>query len=95
MVNKFEIVGGFMQQTANEVIKTIRALPLQEKAKVYQWLEEERGESAQTIQTRENAKEQFERFRKRKNGFVKTARNIRMNGFVWLATNSSRTAVTL
>ena len=60
-----------MQQTANEVIKTIRALPLQEKAKVYQWLEEERGESAQTIQTRENAKEQFERFRKAQEWILK------------------------
>ena len=53
-----------MQHTANEVIETIRTLPIQEKAKVYEWLDEEKRGSAQTIQTRENAKEQFERFRK-------------------------------
>ena len=53
-----------MQHTANEVIETIRTLPIQEKVKVYEWLDEEKRESAQTVQTREKAKEQFERFRK-------------------------------
>ena len=53
-----------MQHTANEVIETIRTLPVQEKAKVYEWLDEEKRGSAQKTHLREKAKEQFERFRK-------------------------------
>ncbi len=53
-----------MQHTANEVIETIRTLPIQEKAKVYEWLDEEKRESAQKIRMRENANEQLARFRK-------------------------------
>ena len=52
-----------MQHTANEVIETIRTLPIREKAKVYEWLDEEKRGTAQKAQLRENAKEQFERFR--------------------------------
>ncbi len=31
-----------MQNTANEIIETIKTLPIREKAKVYDWLEEEK-----------------------------------------------------
>ena len=53
-----------MQHTANEVIETIRTLPIREKAKIYEWLDEEKRELMQKTTLRENAKEQFERFQK-------------------------------
>jgi hypothetical protein len=53
-----------MQHTANEVIENIKTLPIREKAKVYEWLDEEKRESVQNPQLRETSKEQFERFRK-------------------------------
>ena len=53
-----------MQHTANEVIETIRTLPIQEKAKVYEWLDEEKREFAGKAQNREKTKDQLERFRK-------------------------------
>ncbi len=53
-----------MQHTANEVIETIKTLPIREKTKVYEWLDEEKRELMQKTQLLENAKEQFERFRK-------------------------------
>ncbi len=33
-----------MQHTANEVIETIKTLPVREKAKIYEWLDEEKRE---------------------------------------------------
>ncbi len=72
-----------MQQTANKVIETIRALPIQEKAKVYEWLDGEKRESAQTMRTRENVNEQLERFRKAQ-GWVLKNRDEYMNQWVCL-----------
>ena len=72
-----------MQHTANEIIETIRTLPIQEKAKVYEWLDEEKRESAQKIQTRENAKEQFERFRKAQEWILENRRQY-LNQWVCL-----------
>jgi hypothetical protein len=60
-----------MQHTANEVIETIRTLPTQEKAKVYEWLDEEKREAAQKTRTRENANEQLVRFRKAQEWILK------------------------
>ncbi|MGI9056477.1 MAG: DUF5678 domain-containing protein [Pyrinomonadaceae bacterium] len=53
-----------MQHTANEVIETIRTLPIQEKVKVYEWLDEEKRELVGKSQNREKTKDQFERFKK-------------------------------
>ncbi|MGI8469417.1 MAG: DUF5678 domain-containing protein [Pyrinomonadaceae bacterium] len=53
-----------MQHTANEVIETIRTLPIREKVKVYEWLDEEKRELMQKARAREDTKEQLERFRK-------------------------------
>ncbi len=53
-----------MQHTANEVIETIRTLPIQEKAKVYEWLDGEKREFVEKSQNREKTKDQYERFKK-------------------------------
>ncbi|HMS42248.1 MAG TPA: DUF5678 domain-containing protein [Pyrinomonadaceae bacterium] len=53
-----------MQNSANEVIETIKTLPIREKAKIYEWLDEEKRELMRKPLSRENAKEQFELFRK-------------------------------
>ncbi len=60
-----------MQHTANEVIETIRTLPIQEKAKVYEWLDEEKREATQKTRTREDANEQLVRFRKAQEWILK------------------------
>ena len=72
-----------MQHTANEVIETIRTLPIREKAKVYEWLDEEKRGLAQKTHLRENAKEQFERFRKAQEWVLKN-REKYMNQWVCL-----------
>ena len=53
-----------MQHTANEVIETIRTLPVQEKAKVYEWLDEEKREFTGKSHNREKTKDQIDRFKK-------------------------------
>ena len=60
-----------MQNTATEVIKTIRALPIREKVKIYEWLDEEKRELMQKTPLQENAKAQFERFRKAQDWILK------------------------
>jgi hypothetical protein len=66
-----------MQHTANEVIETIKTLPIREKAKVYEWLDEEKRESVQNPQLRETSKEQFERFRKAQEWVLKNREKYR------------------
>jgi len=53
-----------MQHTANEVIETIRTLPIQEKAKVYEWLDEEKREFVKKSQRLEKTGDRLERFKK-------------------------------
>ena len=53
-----------MQHTANEVIETIRTLPIQEKAKVYEWLDEENREFVKESQRLEKTGDRLERFKK-------------------------------
>jgi len=53
-----------MQHTANEVIETIRTLPIQEKAKVYEWLDEEKREFVKESQRLEKTGDRLERFKK-------------------------------
>lgn len=72
-----------MQHTANEVIETIRTLPIQEKAKLYEWLDEEKHEFSQKAQNRKKSKEQFERFRKAQD-WVLENREKYMNEWVCL-----------
>ena len=72
-----------MQHTANEVIETIRTLPILEKAKVYEWLDEEKRGLMQKSPSRQNAKEQFERFRKAQEWVLKN-REKYMNQWVCL-----------
>jgi hypothetical protein len=72
-----------MQHTANEVIETIRTLPIQEKAKVYEWLDEEKREATQKTRTRENANEQLVRFRKAQEWILKNRQQY-MNQWVCL-----------
>jgi hypothetical protein len=84
-----------MQTNLEQVTEMIRALPVedyeklrevideQEKAKIYEWLDEEKRESAQTMRTRENANEQLERFRKAQE-WVLTNRDEYMNQWVCL-----------
>lgn len=72
-----------MQHTANEVIETIRTLPIREKAKVYEWLDEEKRGLAQKTPWRENAKVQFERFQKAQE-WVRENREKYMNEWVCL-----------
>ena len=59
-----------MQHTANEVIETIRTLPIQEKAKVYEWLDEEKRESVQKNQKRELKFRIWNKLSKKKIGAV-------------------------
>ncbi|MDQ3132530.1 MAG: DUF5678 domain-containing protein [Acidobacteriota bacterium] len=53
-----------MQHTASEVIETIRTLPIQEKAKVYEWLDEEKREFVKKSQSLEKTGDRLERFKK-------------------------------
>ncbi len=53
-----------MQHTANEIIETIRTLPIQEKVKVYEWLDEEKREFiGKAAQRREKVENQIKRFK--------------------------------
>ncbi len=72
-----------MQHTANEVIETIRTLPIKEKVKLYEWLDEEKREFKQKAQKREKSKEQFERFRKAQD-WILANREKYMNEWVCL-----------
>ncbi len=53
-----------MQHTADEIIETIRTLPIQEKVKVYQWLDEEKRESVRKAKNRKKTENQIEHFKK-------------------------------
>ncbi len=72
-----------MQHTANEVIETIRTLPIQEKVKVYEWLDEEKREFVGKAQNRESTKDQLEHFRKAQD-WVRENREKYMNEWVCL-----------
>jgi len=72
-----------MQHTANEVIETIRTLPIQEKAKVYEWLDEEKRELVGKTPNREKTKDQLERFQKAQD-WVRANREKYMNEWVCL-----------
>ena len=58
-------------------------MTIREQAKVYEWLDEEKRGLAQKVQLRENAKEQFERFRKAQEWVLKN-REQYMNEWVCL-----------
>jgi uncharacterized protein YacL (UPF0231 family) len=49
-----------MQHTANEIIETIRTLPIEEKDKVYQWLDAEKRKKRRK---KKEVEEQIRRFK--------------------------------
>lgn len=75
-----------MQHTANEVIETIKTLPIKEKVAVFNWVEHEKREAAKKVQKRKVVNDQLKRFQKAQE-WVRQNKNKYLNQWVCLEGN--------